>query len=1397
MKRCRVGILSALLPALCHGQVLVHEEPYSVVPAGFEYTVEQLTSEQCPEIGSPLSVTRSSQGFLWLGTHSGIARFDGYESKIYLDDPAEPTAALTNQASMMIEDPAGVLWVATPGGLKRLDPGSRRFVHYQNDPDDSSSIPPGAVSAICEDRYGTIWIGTGRGVVARLNRSTAKFTRYALGVLVAIRGRIPPIFSLVEDDSGTLWANAAEAVFTYDRAMDKFVIAEKMVANFRRIGAGPLYSMTADRKNQIWLGTPGQLLCFDTVGNLKKCYKHNPRDTNSIGEGWIRQIEEDAFGSLWMIIRGSGITRLDVESDRLTHYHFRERGRIFAERPSANQISANIWFCTDTERFGRFIVRRIPISRFVTPQIGTLATRPSLFGVWTLDKDRQGRLWAGSWKGDLTCLDSSSVIAYTFARTAFSLRGLGPGSLFQTYQDPWGTVWFVTLSRLQWYDEHRQVVTDVHLPVTPNRIGITRDGQHWLVCQDNMQGRHFLSRWDPHTNSVVPFRQTEADSLRLMEGHVSGMCEDPDGLIWFGTYRGGLYSFERTTGRYRRYLSSPGDSTALKSTVITGLTVDSSGTMWIATQYGLQKRLRGSDRFQHVELSWISQGQPGRELTSNRIRGMSMDRKGRLWFTLLDGSIAQFDPRTETSRSYGVEEGIQLQAGLSILYDREDDLVYVGGQGVLAFFHPDSLRCNMNAPSVVLTSFRVFEKDLPLVRDISVLDTVILAHSDNYFSFSFSALDYTNPARNRYAYRLEGVDRDWVQSGYRRFASYTNLDPGIYVLKVRGSNNNGIWNLTGRLLTIIITPPWWRTAWAYIGYFIIAFGSLYAFWRYDRKRVTLRHSLEMKNYEAEKMREMDEMKSRFFANISHEFRTPLTLILGPINQLAEQFKAQEVQTTLATMRRNGLRLLQLINQLLDLSRIDAGRMSVQVRQVDLVALTRSLVMSFISLTERKKIELIFDPQAEEIIAYVDRDKVEKILTNLLSNAIKFTGEGGEVKVSLRLPGGQDDRRAEITVADTGIGIAPQELDRIFDRFYQVDSAHTREHGGTGIGLALTKELVDLHKGEITVTSTPGKGSTFTVRVPLGKEHWRPEEIIAEDSILSEVTTEVSAAILAEGAPVEPEEAQDDSGRPVVLVVEDNADVRSYLRGLLQGLYRIEEAENGKAGLERASETEIDLVISDIMMPVMDGVQFCRKLKEDDLTNHIPVILLTARASEEIKLEGLDIGADDYIVKPFDPRELVARAKNLIELRRKLREKYQRHIVLGPANVQVASAVERFLEKLKQTIQEHIADADYDTEKFAHDMCMSRMQLNRKLRALTGHPTHELVREFRLQRAAELLRKNAGNVSEVAFEVGFNDLSHFARAFRERFGMLPSEYETGGPEETPGSMMVFRKGTSKG
>ncbi len=584
------------------------------------------------------------------------------------------------------------------------------------------------------------------------------------------------------------------------------------------------------------------------------------------------------------------------------------------------------------------------------------------------------------------------------------------------------------------------------------------------------------------------------------------------------------------------------------------------------------------------------------------------------------------------------------------------------------------------------------------------------------------------------------------------------------------------------------------------------------------EQARLQQELELEHLQAEKLQEIDRMKSRFFANISHEFRTPLTLILGPLEKMLSENFHEPVKRQFRVMLRNGRRLLRLINQLLDLAKLEAGSMSLKARPENIVQLLKGIVLSFSSLAERKQIALKFHAPEESIIAYVDRDKLEKIVSNLLSNAFKFTPEGGSVAVAVgrgqsaegieqRAEGGglratglernvNDPRpfafspqQLELSVRDTGIGIPPDKLEKIFDRFYQADDSYTREQEGSGIGLALTKELVELHHGEIQVTSELGKGSTFFVCLPLGKEHLKPEEIV-EDVVIEQLPvisgpTSVNLQVTSEQDTDSPSiqqsidpsiQAQATSGQqPIILVVEDNADVRAYIRDYLEKDYQIIEAVDGEAGFEESASAIPDLIISDVMMPKMDGYELCRKLKTDERTSHIPVILLTARAGGESKVEGLETGADDYIIKPFDARELQVRVKNLIEQRRKLRERFRQEITLQPKEIAITSMDEQFLQKAMAAVEKNLPDPEFSTDDFARQVAMSRMQLHRKLRALTDQSTHEFIRTYRLQRAAQLLQNHAGTVSEICYDVGFNSLSHFAKAFREQFGQSPSEY----------------------
>lgn len=554
------------------------------------------------------------------------------------------------------------------------------------------------------------------------------------------------------------------------------------------------------------------------------------------------------------------------------------------------------------------------------------------------------------------------------------------------------------------------------------------------------------------------------------------------------------------------------------------------------------------------------------------------------------------------------------------------------------------------------------------------------------------------------------------------------------------------------------------------------------------RRTELKNELERKDFEAQKLQEVDRLKSRFFADISHEFRTPLTLILGPFHKVLSKITDRETREDLRVMQRNAHRLQRLVEQLLDLSRIEARRMPLHAHANDIVPKIREWVASFVSLAESKNITLNLNFPERPIMAYFDAEKLEKIVYNLLSNAFKFTPEGGEITVAVGNGSSSGSGSLEFLVGDSGIGIPPEQIEHIFDRFYRASDALTGEQGGTGIGLALAKEFVELHHGKIRVESDVGKGSTFTVLLPLGREHLSDDEIVEsedadrrkEDDTKQPASVEQQTMtdqqfVLPDTASVLPSPASQDS----ILIVEDNDDMRRYLRNSLIPDFEIVEAENGEAGYQVACKKTPDLIVSDVMMPIMDGFALCEKLKTDQRTSHIPVILLTARAGQEDKLEGLETGADDYLTKPFDARELQIRVKNLIEQRQRLRERFSREITVQPKDITVTSIDEKFLQQALDTVEANISDSDFQIDQFCHAIGMSRSTLNRKLRALTGLSTNGFIRTLRLKRAAQLLEQKSATIVEIAYEVGFNNPSYFAECFRQQFGKPPSEWGKNG------------------
>ena len=539
--------------------------------------------------------------------------------------------------------------------------------------------------------------------------------------------------------------------------------------------------------------------------------------------------------------------------------------------------------------------------------------------------------------------------------------------------------------------------------------------------------------------------------------------------------------------------------------------------------------------------------------------------------------------------------------------------------------------------------------------------------------------------------------------------------------------------------------------------------------------------MQLDHLELEKVKEMDHLKTQFFANVSHEFRTPLTLILGPLKQIYQGNFKGDLHMVAGVMIRNSKRLLHLVNQLLDFSKLEAGSATLQASVGDLVEFTRTMFSAFESTAKNRQLDYLFQSNVSTLPAYYDREKLDKVIINLLSNAFKFTRDNGTIKLrmSTNIKDPVVDKGegvVEISVEDSGRGISSDKLPHIFDRFYQADASYTRQQEGTGIGLALAKELVELHYGSISVTSKKSEGSTFIIHLPLGKSHLKEEEVVVRKGYRPIDSTAVEA--LPEKLTIEQANANNNGDLPILLIVEDNEDMRLYLREILSENYHIIEGSDGQVGWDIALDQTPDLIISDVMMPGMDGHQLCEHLKTDERTSHIPVVLLTARAGEEAKLEGLETGADDYITKPFSPVELKARVQNLIELRQKLREQFGRNVSLQPKGVVITSTDERFLQRALDILEIHRSDTDFNSDAYAHEIGMSRSQLHRKLKALTDQSTADFMRSYRLNYARQLIEKDFGNITQVAYECGYNSPSHFAENFKKQFGVSPSEYAKG-------------------
>lgn len=1381
-------------PSAARAQAPASRAPTTTV-ANIRVAFRQLTIADGLSQGAISSIVQDSRGFMWFGTKDGLNRYDGHQFVVFRHDAADSTSVSSSEITAVFEDSRRRLWVASHGGVDRFDRTRERFEHvasaptrdvtafaedrdgsiwiaagveglfrlnanrtgpvierFAHSPTDASSIAGGRVRTVLVDRRGDLWVGSDSGLTRRAasDRRAGAFTRVSVS-LDAPNGSIDKsVSALHEDVHGRLWIGSRAGVSLFDSARTRMQQFYHRYRTFR-YGWGEAVGLEVDRSGALWMTTRAELMRLEPSTGEFTYLRHDAQDPASINSDLTTALYRDRSDVVWVGTNGYGINVHDPKAER---FHTFRRPESWPSRLSGFSVYTLFEDRAGTIWIDGGLLYGWNRSTGSLRRFETTSDRPNDFGntgVWSVIEDSPGVLWAGTYQG-LYRYEIATGRSRQYRHDPRDSTGLRDQTVFDVFRDRDGAIWAVTenfLSRLADTARGRFESWRIKPVATGGRWifpSMIQDAQGALWLGSD-QG---LARFDPRTGTFRHYRHDPRDPRSLSNDAIRAILPDPqrpDRYLWIGTAGGGLNRLDVDSGTFRSFTERDG----LPNDVVYGVLPDSSGRLWISTNRGLSR----------------------------------------------------FDPATRTFRNYDANDGLQgneFNSGAAFR-SRSGELFFGGTEG-FSYFRPETVTDNPHVPPVAITGFRrgnryetVRDSGTALRTTISEADTLRLSYRDAVLTFDYAALEYSAPAKNRFAYRLVGFNNDWFEAGAVRAATFTNLPPGRYTFQVRASNNDGVWNGQGTSLALIIMPPWWRTWWAYALYSTIAFALLVLARRYEVGRLRLASRLEVEHMETEQLRRLDRARSQLFANVSHEFRTPLTLTLGPLDDLRAGAHGPLSSSAIEQVdlaRRNAARVLDLINEILELARAEAGRVTVRARRLDLSPFVDEVARSFLPLAERKAIAYDIQTPAEPIVVVGDPELLERALSNVLANAFKFTPDGGTVRVILA----RGDGTALVTVRDNGPGIPAADVDLVFDRFHRAAST-AGAHPGTGIGLALARELVLRHGGSIAVESDEGFGSTFLLTLPTGSTHLLPEQL-AEDGAAPWIprtrppSTSADAQAV-EATPMDTRASADEDDVTTVLVVDDNADIRAYVARHLSPLYRVLEAADGQQGLELVRRHPPDLVLSDVMMPVMDGYALCRALKSDPETDFVPVILLTARAEAEDRLAGLTERADDYLTKPFDVPELLARIANTIATRRRLRERYAgtgasisttapasssrvASAVLLPvdvATVDVAAGDRRLLDQVRAAITANMGDESFTVERLAAAVAQSRGNLHRRLREQGSETPSDLIRRMRLERAADLLDAGAGSVAEVAYAVGFKSVAHFSNAFHALHGARPS------------------------
>lgn len=1302
-------------------------------------------------------IYQDSKGWMWIGTSQGLSRFDGYSFVNFLPNPADSNSLRGNLVRVITEDKHGNLLVGTEnGGLNVFDRRKERFSHPLSRYSEFR-IREVSVNAIEFDNNGNTLIGTDFNlfVIDSLGNIEALKPRHTAGI-PNLEGNF--IRNLQFDKDGNLWIGTNNGVFKY---LPSSNLLEKFDLPFEDLSNREIWEIFLDDEGYIWIGTysDGAFLVHPETGRAEKIVLTPVVERSET----VRSISRGIFGEYWIGTRG-GLYVYSKSLGVTGFYRHDERNPRSLSNNSVlsifNDKTGETWIGT---RGGLNLLAK---SKQVFHNFTALPGDNRYLNsntVWTFWLDRKGKIWIGTEDGGINIFDPETETYSYLVNDEKNNNTISQNCIKAFQEDNHGNLWVGTyLGGIDIIDLGSGRIS--HFTHNPDIKGTLSDNRVWDILKDK-NGTLWIA-----TSGGVDIYDEKRGSFRHVpqingNDQVSWMNEDSNGNIWFGALNEIIIynPKENIIKRHAEHSRS--------------MFEDSKNRVWITTSdRGIALYSIGTGAIKYyVETDGLA---------NNQALCILEDNENNLWISTSNG-LSRFNPRDEIFYNFSARDGLgnnQFCYGAALKLP-SGEMLFGTVSGFNRFNPAEIQPPDQNVP-LVFTDLRIFNKSVPvgtdkksvLMQSISETSHLVLRFDQNVFTLEFAALNYVNSNNNLYTYKLEGFNTDWIEPSKTRTATYTNLNPGDYTLRIKRIVP-GLQDTSNELqMKITILPPFWKTNLFLTLSFVLIILLIYSLVRFVINREKIKNQLILERINARKLHEIDMMKLRFFTNISHEIRTPLTLILGPLEKLKDkELTAPEIRENLRLMYRNAKNLDKLISQLLDFRKLQTGNLKLNLTEGDIVDFIRNIVNSFNDFALEKEITLKFNTLKKSLNAAFDPDKIEKILNNLISNAFKFTEPGGTITVNFSLvfdsgndefeETGKEQQFIEISVRDTGKGIAGKNLNRIFQRFFQPDNEEN--NSGVGIGLALVKELVEIHKGNVFVTSKPGKGTKFTFRIPY----------IAS---VARVDEKEKAPFEQEIAPdYKPEylsiENDDNLQSRIMLIVEDNADVRRFISGHFNTFFKILEAKNGEEGWKLALENIPDIIISDIIMPGIDGYGLCKLVKEDERTSHIPVILLTALHSKEHEIKGITTGADDYITKPFDLSVLQAKVENLLSIRESLREKFSGTVVLEPKNVIITSPDERFLQRAIEVVEQNISNSDLDIEKFSTLVGVSRMQLYRKLHALTDMTVKEFIRSIRLKRAVQLLEQNKLNVSEVAYEVGFKDLSHFRKCFKREYGMSASEY----------------------